>query len=111
MAQTFKNAKLAISTGALQDVYTCPALTSAIIIGCQIVNVDGSASVIVNCGWTDASDSNAATQLLPKDTVLAALQGIGPIKGKLVLEAGDKLQATASAAGDAVITVSVLEMS
>ena len=104
----FKNAKLALTTTAA-TIYTCPASTVAIVLMCQAANIDGTNAADVTVSWTDASDSNAETKLastisVPADAALSCLDG------KLVLEAGDALKGLASADGDLVITVSVMEM-
>lgn len=109
MSNTFKNAKLAMTTGG-GTVYTCPPATTAIVIGGQIANIDGVNAANATVAWTDASDSNAATNLL-KTVPVAPGSAIPVCIGKLVLAAGDTVTALASADGDLVITLSVLEMS
>lgn len=109
MANTFKNAKTAMVTGG-GTVYTCPAATTAIVIGGQIANIDGTNSANATVAWTDDSDSDTATNLL-KTVPVAAGSAIPVLSGKLVLEAGDTVTALASADGDLVITLSVLEIS
>ncbi len=104
----FKNAKLALTTTAA-TIYTCPADTVAIVLLCQVANVDGTDAASVSISWTDSSDSDTETMLastisVPADAALSVLDG------KLVLEAGDVLKGLASADGDLVITVSVMEM-
>lgn len=109
MAEVFKNARYALTTSN-STIYTCPAGTSAIVVLAQIANIDGTDEALADLHWTDASAGAAATNLLKAAPIPAgsALQGIG---GKLVLEAGDSLRGKASANGDLVITVSVLEIS
>ena len=109
MANAYKNAKLAMTT-SLADVYTCPSATEAIILGIQIANVDGSVAADATVAWTDSSDSDTATYLIKSATVEAG-QAIPALTDKIVLEAGDKIQAQASAASDLVCTVAVLEIS
>jgi hypothetical protein len=108
MANTFKTAKLIIQSSAT-DVYTVPSATTAVVIGCQVANVSATAEE-VTVWWTDASDSNAVVRLV-KDVVIPAKASVGPIAGKLVLEAGDKIRAQGQTNNDAEITVSVLEIS
>lgn len=109
MTEVFKNAKAAMVTGG-GTVYTCPAATKAIVIGGQIANIDGVNSANASVAWTDASDSAAATNLI-KTVPVAAGSAIPVLSGKLVLEAADTITALASADGDLVITLSVLEIS
>jgi len=109
MAEVFKNAKKKIQTTAGTAVYTCPSATVAIVINCQISNVSATPEE-VEVIWTDASDGNAVTRLV-KDVVIPAKAALAPIAGKLVLEAGDTLNAIGEDNDDAEIVVSVLEIS
>lgn len=109
MAEAFKNARQAVGT-SLAAVYTCPAGTVALVIGCQVANVDGINAADVSVCWTDDSNGDAVTYLcktltIPPDSAFA------PLDDRLVLEAGDQLQAVASAAGDLELSLSVLEIS
>lgn len=108
MAETFKNAKLALTT-SLTTVYTCPASTTAIIIGSQIANIDGSSSADATVEWTDSSDSDNAVDLV-KAIPVPADTSFSPISGKLVLEEGDTIKGQASANGDLEMTLSILEI-
>jgi hypothetical protein len=108
MAETFVNAK-AVLLDTDTTIYTCPSATKAIIIGCQVANVD-AATVDLEIWWTDASDSNAITHL-GYDISVPAKSAYEPISGKLVLEAGDVLKGLGSIASDLEATVSILELS
>lgn len=107
MPSVFKNARAALGT-SLADIYTVPADTTAIVIGCHVTNV-GTANGQLTLVWTDASASNAATHLAQAIVVpdSAAYDAVG----KLVLEAGDKIRANANATSTLEMTVSVLEQS
>jgi hypothetical protein len=108
MANTFKMVNADLGTTADTAVYTCPASTTAIVIGCQISNVDGTNAVDV---YVDAYDSSATSAKALAHTIsVPADSSFNPIGGKLVLEAGDELRAWASAASDAEIVVSVLQI-
>lgn len=111
MANTFKNAKCAMVTGGA-TAYTCPAATTAIVIGCIVANIDGTNAANATVHWTDDSDSDTATNLIKLVSVPpnSSLAVIGGANGKLVLEAGDTLVGTASADSDLSMTVSVLEI-
>lgn len=109
MAATFKNAKLAVTT-SMVTAYTCPALTTAIVLMAQCANIDGTNTADISLQWLDSSASNTATKLA-HTVVVPADAALGLLDGKLVLEAGDALQAQASADGDLVLTLSVLELS
>jgi hypothetical protein len=108
MAETFKNAKKVL-TGTVSDVYTVPSATTAIIIGCQVTNVDSS-SRDLTFSWSDASDSDTETYLADAITIPVAAS-YEPIGGKLILEAGDKLRGFGSTTDTLEVTVSVLELS
>ena len=108
MASTFKNARLPLTTG-YQTVYTCPAGTTAVVMSCNIANVDGVNSATASIQWLDSSNSNAATRILELGTVPAGYTVEALVK-KLVLEAGDALQAKASADNDLELSVSVLQL-
>lgn len=107
MANTFKNAKAALGT-ALADVYEVPSATTAIVIGVHVTNI-GTADRELDMVWTDASDSNTATYLA--DGIIVPENAAYEPVGKLVLEAGDKIRASADATSALEVTVSVLEQS
>lgn len=103
-----KRPKLALATTAAATApYTCPAEKYAIIENIHVANVDGTNSVDVDVWWTDAGDSDAEVYLCKGAELVAgdALEICGPI----YLTAGDTLNALASAAGDAVMTVALYE--
>lgn len=108
MAEAWKNARAALGT-SYATVYTCPADTTALVMLAQAANVDGATSVDVSAQWLDSSAANAATRLAELVTV-PAKGAEGLLSGPLVLEAGDSVQAKASAASDAEMTLSVLEI-
>lgn len=103
-----KNAGAHLTT-SLADVYTCPASTVALVKHAQVANVDGSDAADVSVALYDASAE--ATYYYAKTISVAADAGLKPL-GDLVgavLEAGDKIQGQASAAGDLDIILSVVE--
>ncbi len=109
MAETFKNFKLALGTSSA-TAYTCPAATTSIVLLLQVSNVDGVNEADATVTWTDASNSDTSTALVSAVPVPAG-SALGVLSGKLVLEAGDTIAGMASAAGDLVLTGSVVEMS
>ena len=108
MAEAFKSVNADLGTSANTSIYQCPSSTTAVVILCQVANVDGTNSADLYVDYYDSSATQAKalahTVAVPGDTA------INPIGGKLVLEAGDQLRAWASAASDLEITVSVLEI-
>lgn len=109
MAEAFKNFKLALGTSSA-TAYTCPATTTAIVLLLQVSNVDGENEADASISWTDSSDSGASTALVSAAPIPAG-SALGGLSGKLVLEAGDAIKGLASAAGDLVLSGSVVEMS
>ncbi|MGQ9370521.1 hypothetical protein [Azospirillum sp. A39] len=103
---TPKNARAALGTAAA-DVYTAPA-GGAKVTMMQVANIDGTNPVAVTVQWTDSSAGGTVTRLCYQADV-AAKDSLSVQAGGLILESGDKIQALASAAGDAEITVCVLE--
>lgn len=107
MAETFKNVRKVLNDSAT-DIYTVPAATTAIVIGCQVANV-GATSNELDFYWTDSSAADAATYL-GDAVVVPAAAAYEPIGGKLVLEAGDKLVGVSETDDELEATVSVLEL-
>lgn len=112
MAEAFKNVVADLGTtsddGVSNGVYTATGVT-AIVIHCQVANIDGTNAADLNVDLHDTSASAAkavvSTLSVPADSA------VNPIGGKLVLEDGDTLRAWASAAGDLEITLGILEIS
>jgi hypothetical protein len=106
MAETFQTVNVALGDTADAVVYTCPAATTAIVIHCQVANVDGTSAADLNIDMNDGSVVAAlvSTLSVPADTA------VNPIGGKLVLEAADELRAWAGAASDLEMTLSLLEI-
>ena len=106
MAETFKAVNVALGNSADAVVYTCPGSTTAIVIHCQVANVDGTNAADLNIDHNEGSTTAAlvSTLSVPADSA------VNPIGGKLVLEAADTLRAWAGAASDLELTLSVLEI-
>tara|TARA_B100001559_G_scaffold264600_1_gene230459 strand:+ start:582 stop:905 length:324 start_codon:yes stop_codon:yes gene_type:complete len=106
MAEAFKAVNVALGNSADAVVYTCPGSTTAIVIHCQVANVDGTNAADLNIDHNDGSTTAAlvSTLSVPADSA------VNPIGGKLVLEAADTLRAWAGAASDLELTLSVLEI-
>lgn len=102
---TPKNARAVLTTTAA-DIYTAPA-EGAKVTMIQVANVHATNDVDVTVQWTDSSASNAVTRLCLNATV-ASKDSLSIPAGGLILESGDKIQALASAATSAEITVCVL---
>ena len=111
MAYTHKNAGLAV-TDSMSTAYTCPAATTAVLYGILVANIDGTNAADISVQWTDDSNADAAHKIchtipVPADASLSLL----PDNMRLVLDAGDTLQAQASATGDLELTLALMEIS
>ena len=106
MANTFKNAGVAIGTSAT-TLYTAPAGTTGIIHAIYISNVDGTNDASVDITVTDTSAGQTyhimKTVEVPADSTLV-------IEKPINLETGDILKVKASSASDLEAFASVLEM-
>ena len=108
MAETQVNARQAVGT-SYATAYTCPAVTKAIVLNAQCANVDGAASVDVSAQWLDNSAADAATRLAEL-VAIPPKAALNLLSGPVFLEAGDAFQAKASAAGDAELTLAIVEI-
>ena len=106
MAETFQTVNVALGNTADAVVYAATGVT-AIVIHCQVANVDGTNAADLNIDMNDGSVVAAlvSTLSVPADSA------VNPIGGKLVLEDGDELRAWAGAASDLEMTLSILEIS
>lgn len=109
MAETFKNAKAVLGDSAT-SIYTCPANTTAIIIGAQVANNDNTSTNELKIWWTDSSDTDAITYL-GFDIAIPAKSAYEPLNGKLILEAGDALAGSSSTNQALEASISILELS
>ena len=105
MAETFQTVNVALGNTADAVVYAATGVT-AIVIHCQVANVDGTNAADLNIDHNDGSVVAAlvSTLSVPADSA------VNPIGGKLVLEDGDELRAWAGAASDLEMTLSILEI-
>jgi hypothetical protein len=109
MAEVFKNFQADMTTGGAL-AYTCPASTKALVLHCQVANIDGTNSADASVYWTDDSNSDKVTYWA-KTVAVAADTSLSVITGAPVLEAGDTIVGTASADSDLQLSGSVLEIS
>ncbi|MBC8421930.1 MAG: hypothetical protein H8E03_00760 [Pelagibacteraceae bacterium] len=106
MANTFKNAGVAIGTSAT-DVYTTPTNTTAVIHAVYITNIHGSNDATANIYVTD--DSAASDFYIAKNLTIP--NGSTVVLDKpLNMEAADKLRATADSASTLEAFCSILEI-
>jgi hypothetical protein len=108
MTTTFKNAHLTVATTS-QDLYTCPSGTTAIVIGLQAYNQNAAAHSVTALLY-DASATT--TRKIVSGYSIPANTSVGLVSGKLVLEAGDKLQVLSSSTSTEIdVIASVTELS
>ena len=108
MALTYKNARQAVGTSYTR-IYLCPAATQAVVVAVQAANVHSTNTATISLQWLDSSASGAATRLISAFPIpINDAQSL--LAGPLVLEAGDELQALASATSSLELSVSVTEI-
>jgi len=107
MPAAFKRYPIACD-GTLQTIYTCPASTETIVIGFRLANKDG-----VNTAYVDVYIDNSGTDYnySGQDTPIPPGSALNVLGGdKVVLNATDKIEVQAAAAGDIDGYISVLEL-
>jgi len=112
MAETFVNKVADLGTtsddGASNGIYTAGSGVTAIVVHCQVANIDGTNAADLNMDLHDTSAS--AAKAIVSTLSVPADSAVNPIGGKLVLETGDELRAWAGAASDLEMTLSILEI-
>lgn len=109
MANTFKSTSTAITTSTV-TIYQAPATAGnvGIVLSCLVANVNGTASADVTVSKTTSGDVLQSHLLftvpVPADSSLEV------VANKVVLMAGEKLRASASAASFLQATISVMEI-
>lgn len=102
---TFKTVTWDLST-TLESIYEAPAITSTILLMAQVANVaDGPANVTA----VHYDPGTLTSTELIKSFVVPPFDAVGVLTGKLVLTAGQKFYANASANNYLKITLSLLE--
>tara|TARA_R100001163_G_scaffold64559_1_gene59104 strand:- start:70 stop:405 length:336 start_codon:yes stop_codon:yes gene_type:complete len=110
MAETYKNARLAI-TNSEQTLYTCSASGAiAVLVSLRVTNIDGSAddtvTVVIRDSSATADTQVASTITVPADSTLSITGS-----DKMFLENGDSIKITGGAAsGDLIAFASILEI-
>lgn len=112
MAETFKRTSGPLTTlNTDYEIYRAPSTAGnvAIVLSCLVANIDGVSSCDVTVFIKDSPNTSTLVTLantisVPPDASLEV------IANKLVLNAGERLVAKASASGDLEVTVSALEI-
>jgi hypothetical protein len=102
MANTFKNYTSASVGTSPTTAYTVPAVTTSVVIGCNLANVH-TAQITV--------DVQIAGAYLIKGVPIPAGSSLSVLDGKIIMEAADTLVVTSSAASSCDVLVSCLEQS
>lgn len=111
MPEAFNRASVALSTTNITDAYQAPnanVADRAVVMSCLVANVDGLNNAAITLDITDSS--NTAIAQIANLISVPAKASLEVVANKLVLKRGEKIRATASAAGDLQITISALEI-
>jgi 3D (Asp-Asp-Asp) domain-containing protein len=110
MPNTFNNAQAQLSSTSVTDVYQAPATAgnTAVVLSVLCANVNGTAAADISIIKTNSSNTIqsylAFTIPVPADTSLEV------VANKIILKAGEKLRAQASASNFINVTISALEI-
>jgi hypothetical protein len=100
MANTFKNYTSASVGTSAATVYTVPASTTSVMIGCNLANTSSSQVAV---------DVQAAGVYLAKGIPIPAGSALSVLDGKIILETTDTVIVTSDTASSCDVIVSVLE--
>lgn len=102
MANTFKNYTTSSVGESASTVYTVPAGTTAILIGCNLANRTGSQVTV---------DVQVGSTYLVKGAPVPSGSALSVLDGKVIMEATETLVVTSSDASSVDVILSVLEQS
>jgi hypothetical protein len=100
MANTFKNYTSASVGTSAATVYTVPASTTSVMIGCNLANTSSSQVAV---------DVQVAGVYLAKGIPIPAGSALSVLDGKIILETTDTVVVTSDTASSCDVIVSVLE--
>lgn len=100
MANTFKNYTSASVGTSATTVYTTPASTTSVVIGCNLANTTASTIVV---------DVQCAGVYLVKAVAIPTGSSLSVLDGKVILEATDTVVVTSDTATSCDVILSVLE--
>lgn len=95
-----------LTTTGATTVYTAAAGTQPVVIAVNVCNIDGTSSADITLSWVDSSA--AATYLIESTNAVAADTN-EITEFPVALDDGDTIVATASAANDLDVIVTVVE--
>ena len=102
MANTFKNYTADGAGTSATTVYTVPASTTSVVIGCNVANVAASSIAI---------DVQVGSVYIVKGAQIPSNSALSVLDGKIILEAADTIVVTSDTAASADVILSVLEQS
>ena len=111
MANTFKlKTDTAVGT-TLTTVYTVPASTTTICIGCTLANIHATANIEADVQIVTAASSgeNGDDVYIIKGVPVPNKSSLEIIEGKIVLETGDAIKVKSDTASSIDVALSVLE--
>ena len=107
MANSFKNAKIDLTTTNATVLYTCPSATTAVVKSILASEDSGNADTIT----VTLTDASAAVFSLFKVKAVGANATVELLTAPLVLEEGEILKTTAATANRLHVVASLLEVS
>lgn len=111
MAEVFKSVVSAGVGTSSASVYTCPASTTTVVIGCMLAN-RASPLTTINVDVTLAKSGGATVNVVKNVQVFTgASLSLAGENNKIVLEAGDVLSVQSDTATSVDVTMSILEIS
>jgi hypothetical protein len=113
MAETFKlRTGASVSNSALETIYTAPASTSTVVIGCVLTNKSASnITADIQIVTASTTGENADDVYIAKGVLIPSSDSLEIIEGKVAMEAGDKFKVLSSAATALDVALSILEIS
>jgi hypothetical protein len=106
MPNSYKNAKLDLTTTGATVLYTCPAATTALVKSILVSEDTGSADTIT----VTITDANTAVFSLFKVTAIGANATVELLTEPLVVEENEILKVTAATANRLHVVASLLEI-
>ena len=101
MANTFLNYTASLTDATETTVYTVPASTTGIILGCNVANTTTSQVTV---------DVKCATKYVVKGAPVPSGSALSVLDGKLIAEAADTVTVQSSdSSGNVDVIVSVME--
>ena len=107
MPNSYKNAKVDLTTTSVTDLYTTPGATTALVKSILVSEDTGNADTIT----VTITDANDAVFSLFKVTAIAANTTVELLTEPLVVEENEVLKVTAATADRLHVVASILEIS